>query len=191
MRAIRTKVYKFEELNNDAKAVAIEWYKKDDEVYLDFFNDDAKRQIDEAGFYDDVELQYSLSYSQGDGLSFSCNKVKESLLLSFFAEILGENKEKTAKIVIENCSFENTGNKGSHYCYASTNDIEFICESYKSDIDAIVSQVESKLQRLYFDLCKDLEKQGYADIEYQRSDEAVTESIIVNDYEFTINGNIF
>jgi hypothetical protein len=195
-RTIKTKVYKFEELSEQAKAVAIEWYKKDDEVHLDFFNDDVKEQIEKAGFYDDVELQYSLSYSQGDGLSFSCNKVEESLLLSFFAEILGKNKEKTAKIIIDNCSFENTGNKGSNYCYASTNDISFELENYgtnynKDNIDAIVSQVEKKLQRLYFDLCKDFENQGYKDIEYQRSDEAVTESIIANEYEFTINGNRF
>ncbi len=196
MRTIRTKVYKFEELNNNAKAVAIEWYKKYDEVYLDYLNDSALEQIEQAGFYDDVELQYSLSYSQGDGLSFSCNEVKESLLLSFFAEILGENKEKTAKIIIENCSFENIGNKGNHYCYASANDITFELDERgrkfeSNSINKVVSQVESKLQRLYFDLCKDLEKQGYADIEYQRSDEVVVENIIANDYEFTINGNIF
>lgn len=194
MRTIRTKVYNFEELSSDAKAVAIEWYKKDDKFYLDFFNDDAKEQIENAGFYDNVKLQYSLSYSQGDGLSFSCNKVKESLLLSFFAEILGENKVKIAKIILENCSFENTGNNGNNYCYASRNDIEFICESYKSDIDNIdniVSQVESKIKDVYMNLCENLEKQGYSDIEYQRSDEAVIESIIANEYEFTVNGNRF
>lgn len=194
MRTIRTKVYNFNELSNEAKAVAIENFKNNQEVCLDFFNEECTEQIEEAGFFDDVKLQYSLSYCQGDGLSFSCSKVKESLLLSFFVEILGKNKEKTAKIIIENCIFENTGNNGNHYCYASKNDIEFICENYKSDIDnidAIVSQVENKLQILYIDLCKKLENQGYSEIEYQRSDEAVMESLIENGYEFTIEGNKF
>ena len=193
MRTIRTKVYTFNELSQDAKEVAIKNYRNKMEIHLDFFNDDAVEQIEKAGFYGDIDLQYNLSYSQGDGLSFSCNGIEESLLLSFFAEILGEGKEKTAKTIIENCSFVNTGNNG-HYCFASKNDIEFIFESYKNDysnIYDIVRKVESKIENLYMDLCKDLEKQGYADIEYQRSDEAVTETIIANDWEFLSNGKIF
>ena len=193
-RTIRTKIYKFEELSNEAKEVAIENYRNKQEIYLDFFNDNAKEQIEQAGFYDDVELQYSLSYSQGDGLSFSCNRVEESILLSFFAEILGENKEKTAKLIIENCSFENTGNKGSHYCYASTNDITFEFDDYggkRNNIHEMVSQVEKKLAIKYFDLCKELENQGYKDIEYQRSEENISENLIENEYEFLSNGKQF
>ena len=193
MRTIRTKVYKFEELVVDAQQNAIEDYQSKQEIHLDFFNDSAKEQIIEAGFLDDVKLQYSLSYSQGDGLSFSCDRVEESILLSFFAEILGKNKEKTAKLIIENCSFENRGNKGSHYSYASTNDITFELENYgtnynKSRIEDVVSQVEKKLAIKYFDLCKDLENQGYKDIEYQRSEENVREILIYDNYEFLSNG---
>jgi hypothetical protein len=180
MRTIHINIYKFTELNDYAKAIAIKSFRNNQETSLDFFNDDAKEQICEVGFYDDVQLKYSLNYCQGDGLSFSCNKVKESLLLSFFAEILGKNKEKTAKIIMENCNFENDGNNG-RYSYASGSDIEYICQPFNnniSNIDNIVSQVKSKLRILYLDLCKNLENQGYADIEYQKSDEAVTETII-------------
>lgn len=194
MRTIRTKVYKFEELVVDAQQNAIEEFQQNQEIHLDFFNDDAKGQIEQAGFYDNVELQYSLSYCQGDGLSFSCNRVEESVLLSFFAEILGKDKEKTAKIIIENCSFENTGNKGSHYCYASTNDITFEFDDYsgtRNNIHEVVSQVEKKLAVKYFDLCKELENQGYKDIEYQRSEENVREILIENEYEFLANGKQF
>jgi hypothetical protein len=193
MREIITKVYKFEELSQEAREVAIENYRNKNDVYLDFFNDDAVEQIEKAGFYGDIDLQYNLSYSQGDGLSFSCNGIEESLLLSFFAEILGEGKEKTAKIIIENCSFVNTGNDGRH-CFASKNDVDYTLESYKNDynnINDIVKKVCEKIENLYMDLCKDLEKQGYAEIDYQYSDEAITETLIANEYEFLSNGKMY
>jgi hypothetical protein len=141
-------------------------------------------------------LQYSLSSRQGDGLSFSCKQIEARVLLSFFAEILGENKEKTAKIIIENCSFENTGNKGSHYCYASTNDITFELENYGSNynkprIEDIVLQVEKKLAIKYFDLCKELENQGYKDIEYQESDEYIKSELTEMNYDYTEDGEQF
>ena len=193
MRTIRTKVYTFNELSQEAKEIAIENYRDKMDVYLDCFNDDAVEQIEKAGFYDDVKLQYSLSYSQGDGLSFSCSRIEERVLLSFFAEVLGKGKEKTAKVIIENCSFVNTGNDGRH-CFASKNDIEFILESYKNDynnINNIVKKVETKIENLYMELCEDLEKQGYSDIEYQYSDEAITETLIANEYEFLANGKMY
>jgi hypothetical protein len=192
MREIITKVYKFEELSQDAKEVAIEQYRNEDHVYLDCFNDDAVEQIEKAGFYGDIDLQYSLHYCQGDGLSFSCNGIDESLLLSFFAEILGEGKEKTAKLIMENSYFSNSGNTG-RYCFASKNDIEYIFDSgiNAPNIEKIVSQVETKIKNLYMELCKDLENQGYSDIEYQRSDDAITETIIANDWEFLSNGKMY
>jgi hypothetical protein len=190
MRTIRTKIYTFDELSDEAKQVAIEDLRNSKEIHLDWFIDDAKEQIDEAGFYDDVELQYSLSYCQGDGLSFSCNRIEERVLLSFFAEILGEGKEKTAKVIMDNCSFVNTGNDG-HYCYASKRDIDYTFESYKNDyknINQVVAKVLEKIENLYVDLCKDLENQGYKEIEYQYSDECIIEDIQANDYEFLKSG---
>jgi len=190
MRTIRTKIYTFDELSDGAKQVAIQEMRNSKEIHLDWFNDDAKEQINEAGFYDDVELQYSLSYCQGDGLSFSCNRIEERVLLSFFAEILGEGKEKTAKVIMDNCSFVNTGNDG-HYCYASKRDIDYTFESYKNDyknINQVVAKVLEKIENLYVDLCKDLENQGYKDIEYQYSDECIIDDIQANDYEFLKSG---
>lgn len=192
MRTIRTKVYTFNELSNEAKEVAINEIRNNLEVYLDYFNDDAVEQIENAGFYDDIKLQYSLSYSQGDGLSFSCNKIESKILLKFFAEVLGKGKEKTARIIIDNSYFTNSGNTG-HYCYASKNDIEYIFDIGidAPNIEKIVAKVEEKIENYYLDLCKDLEKQGYANIQYQYSDEAIIETIEANGYEFLSNGKLF
>ena len=195
MRTIRTKVYTFNELSKEAKEVAIESFRNGLEIHLDFFNDDAEEQIEMVGFYNDIKLRYSLSHCQGDGLSFSCNNIKTEILLKFFAEVLGEGKEKTAMVIIDNCSFENRGNTG-RYGYASKNDITFELDergrSFESNnINKIVSKVEEKIQNHYLDLCNNLEKQGYAEIDYQYSDEAIVETINANDYEFLINGKQF
>jgi hypothetical protein len=192
MRTIRTKVYQFNELNENAKENAIEWYKKDQEIFLDFFNEDAKEQIENAGFKGNIQIQYDLSYSQGDGLSFSCDYYDK--LNELFTEFLGHGKQKTIDCLINNCSFKLKGNNG-RYCYASKSDLDFYLDNYyvksQENIDEIITQVRQKLEDLYIDLCKDLESQGYKEIEYQYSDEYIIENIISNEYEFTAEGNRF
>ena len=194
MRTIRTKVYKFDELVVDAQQNAIEAERANKEIELDWWNESAKEQIETVGFIDDVKLQYSLSYSQGDGLSFSCNSIENSVLRSFFAEILGENKEKTIETIMEYCSFSCTGNRGNHYCYASKSDIRYEFDDYYANhpqIHSIVAKVEEKIENLYITLCKDLEKEGYAEIDFQYTDECIISDFTNNEVEFTKDGKIF
>ena len=195
MRTIRTKVYKFDELVVDAQQNAIEAERANKEIDLFWWNDDAIRQIETVGFIDDVKLQYSLSNSQGDGLSFSCKNIENSVLRSFFAEILGENKEKTAQVLIDNCSFECTGNRGNHYSYASKSDVDYTLEDYGHNdtlnCNIVVSKVLEKIEDLYMTLCKDLEKEGYAQIDYQYTDECIIEDFENSETEFTKDGKIF
>jgi len=193
MRTIRTKIYSFNELSNEAQQKAIEKYRNGSEIYLDFFNDAAIEQINNSGFYDDVKLQYSLGYCQGDGLSFSCKRIEWKIIEPLFIEFLGKNKEKTAKLIFENCSFICKGNDG-RYCFASKNDIDFTFENYNREyqnIKEVVGNVLTKIENKYLELCKQLEKQGYSEIEYQQSDEAIKETIIANEYEFTKDGKQF
>lgn len=194
MRTVRTKIYSFEELSNEAKNFAIENHKNsENELFMDFFKEDCINQIEEAGFYDNIKLQYDLGYSQGDGLSFSCDRVEAKTLLRLFSEILGEGKEITSKVIISNCCFENTGNTGN-YCFASKSDIDFYIDRYDNDFkncNVIVSKVLEKLENLYIDLCKKLEKNGYSEIEMQNSDEYISEYFISNEVEFLKNGSIF
>lgn len=193
MRTVRTKVYSFNELSKEAQQKAIEQFRDRERVYLDFFNDDAIEQINDAGFYDDVKLQYSLSYCQGDGLSFSCKRIEWKAIEPLFTEVLGQGKEKSAKLIFEHCSFLCTGNDW-HYCFASKSDIDFCLENYNREyknINEVVGNVLTKIENKYLELCKKLENQGYSEIEYQQSDEAIKETILANDYEFTKDGNEF
>ena len=191
MKTIEIELYKFTELSENAKNAAIEKHKENSEIFLDFFSDDCHEQIREKGFKGNIKLQYSLSCSQGDGLSFSCDYFDN--LNALFIEILGTEKQKTIDSIINNISFKCDGNNG-RYCYASKNDINLELDDYKGNnylIHEIVSKVESKLKDLYIDLCNQLEKQGYDDIEYQYSDEYITETLTENDCYFTIDGKIY
>jgi hypothetical protein len=195
MRVVTTNVYSFNELSKAAQENAIEHYQNEsNEVFLDSFKEDCLSQIEEVGFYDNVKLQYELSYSKGDGLSFSCDRIETKTLLPIFVEILGEGKEKTAKIIIDNCRFENTGNKGRN-CFASKNDIDFNIERYGGNevenCNIVVAKVLEKLESLYINLCKELETKGYAEIEFQNSLGYVSDYFISNEIEFTIDGERF
>ena len=193
MRTIRTKVYQFNELNDEAKQVAIENYRNNNhEVEFDAFRESCIEQAIDTGF-EYISLQYSLGYSQGDGLSFGAKNctIIEKLIL----EVLGTGKEKTANLLSENIYFSLHANNG-HYTYASKSDIDFYFDfpttlQNTDNLDKLAEKVLDKLQTIYMDLCKKLEKQGYSEIEYQNSDEYISENLISNEYEFTKEGNIF
>jgi len=201
MREIKTMAYQFEELSDQSKNTAIEEYRTAQYKYeyegeiLPFFNEDCEEQAKEEGF-ESPKFQYSLSYSQGDGLSFSADNYSKTKLESLFNKYLGKGKKETAKLLADNCSITIRGNDGN-YPYASKSDIDAYLENHTSGInvidteciDNIISLVLSDLEDIYMELCAKLEKQGYNEIEHKSSDEYITEEIEDNEYEFTEDGN--
>jgi len=195
MRTIETEAYTFDELSDDAKEKVIEKFRANEYEYLnlDYFAEDCIYQLEKLGFVN-PQVQYSLGYSQGDGLSFEADEY--SKLEDFYIEELGKEKEKTAKLLSDNSTFICTGNKGN-YCYASTSDIDLYIENYTSEINTdcnnineVAENVLHKIEDLYIDICNNLEKQGYDEIEYRLSDECIIENIQCNDYEFTKEGKL-
>ena len=195
MRIIETKAYTFDELSDDAKEKLIEKFREDKYEYLnlDYFYDDCVYQLEELGFVN-PKIQYSLGYCQGDGLSFEADKYTR--LEDLYIKELGKGKEHTAQVLADNSTFICTGNKG-RYCYASTSDIDLYIENYSSTINTdceninnVVDIVRGELEDLYVDICSNLEKQGYDEIEYQLSDECIIEDIQCNEYEFTKEGKL-
>ena len=196
MKTIQLNIYKFDELNDEAKQVAIE--KQREWEYecgnpLMWFSETYNEKFSDAGFTG-TEIQYSLSYCQGDGLSFSAKDYDN--LEQLYLKVLGEGKEKTAKLLAENTTVNITGNTG-RYCYASKSDVELYIENYTSGftsserMDEVCAKVEKELQEIYLTLCKELEDIGYKEIEYANSDEAISETIRINEYDFLEDGTQF
>ncbi len=182
-------VYNFNELSQTAKETAINNFRGEGEVFLDFFNDDCKEIINQRGFRGNIKLQYSLSNCQGDGLSFGCEWFDSEKLHEIFVEVLGSGKDKTIDAIINECSFSLIGNNG-RYCYAHENDLDFCFTDniYAPNIEEVVGKVKEKLTEIYLNLCSELEKIGYDEIEYQYSDEYIANELIEREYEFLENG---
>jgi hypothetical protein len=162
-----------------------------------FFKESCDEKASEHGFeIEDGKLYYSLSYSQGDGLSFGGKYLETEKL---FNQVLGKGKEKTAKLLTDNCTLKITGNTG-HYAFASKSDVDLYLEGDYStslivvntnNIDIVVGKVLNIIEDKYMALCKELEQMGYADIEYYNSDAAIIEDLQNTDVKFLKDGRAF
>jgi len=164
-------VYTFDELSEEAQAVAIEnkrqyeyeygyeWLEDDMTYYLGELL--AENNITDKG----VTARYSLGYSQGDGASF-----------------VGDIEYKGYRATIA------TNQWGSHYSHSKTVDVKEM-NSLKTDKDA-PDKKWAELQNLVEAIGNDLEKYGYDCIETNQSDENIIELLSNNDQEYNKDGTI-
>ena len=196
MRTVEINLYKFEELSEKSKKVTIEYFRKNGRTSepLLFFKEYCEEQALELGFYGTV-FQYSLSYSQGDGLSFTFESYNN--MEKLFNQLLGEGKAKTAKVICDYVIFFRKGGNNRRYCYASDTDIELVLDSYGYgsasyvNVPEIVLRAERRIKVDYMMLCERLEKEGYEILEEYNSDEAIIEDILSYEFEFTADGKIY
>ena len=184
-------VYSFNELSESSKQKAIKDYFNSNSFNydLDCFKDDIENQLSELKI-ELKDLTYSLSYSQGDGLSFTSEFDVKHYIDLCFTELSEKRKSILADLIH---TIESSKNNG-HYCYASKNDVEIIVNYNDLDTNKhcniynYINKLELYIQDLYISLCKDFENQGYKEIEEQSSKEYISETLIINEYEFLENG---
>jgi hypothetical protein len=191
MRTIRTKVYQFSELDKSAKNKAIEWYKtilNEDSDLLHFFPEYCKEIAKESGF-EEITVGYSLSYCQGDGLSFKCEKLDLERMIK---EALPSAKKSLINVILGNTVWEIKGNNG-RYAFASKSDVDLWLDASKDypNIEKKIDVIREYIEDKYMEVCKELEKAGYAEIDYQYTDESIIETIEANEYEFKADGTRF
>jgi hypothetical protein len=158
MKKITIEVYTFDELSDEAKEKAREWYREGiDYPFLEeFMNEFIYDKLTEAGYMvDDLKVLYSLTYSQGDGVSFTA-KLTKGL--------------ETYQV-----------NRSGHYVHERTMDVYHETEDGEETEEPEVLEEMRKI-------AKEAEKAGYKYIEYEESNEAVDETIRANEYPFTKNG---
>ena len=180
-------IYTFAELSEGAQAYAL---KKESEsryesIDLDMFDDDSKEYLYTQGFRD-AELSYSLNYCQGDGLSFSANIDIDDMLTEFNPGL----KQSVKDCIYNYTSVTIKANTG-RYCFASRSDIDVYFEANNreyTNFNEIVDTFSTWLKDKYIDLCTELEKNGYAEIEYQTSEDCAREYFLANNIEFTADG---
>ena len=206
------KVYSFGELSDDVKEKVIEKHRQyayEDSYHSESLKEYFKEYLEERGLPSE-EIEFSLSYCQGDGVAFYGRIVNwrrddsslEKFLKHYNAYDKFKDLAKYAYIRIEIARNRN----GYHYSHYNTMCVDVEWESSLQDYDdelrqAVVDKIEEPfedlakelrevVEEIVVEVSKELEKQGYAYFDDVYSDERITEEIKINEYRFTEDGTI-
>lgn len=184
-----TSVYKFNELSEEAKQVAKSWWLESREA--EFFSNDCYMFLKEDFEITELTIDYSLGYSQGDGL---CMYGKLSTYNDNFFDIITEGlTERQKELFKEEIQSINFVKFNYYYSHSKTIHIELEYDSEESITDEVNTIMQIVFQNVcswYSKKCDELEKQGYAYF-YEISDEDMNECCEANDYEFTEEGKLY
>lgn len=187
MRTVRTKVYSFEELTKEAKQVAIESVRQD--YYSN--NDFANWAIDNCALLEPIQKELTdlfgkeydfpliknnrkVYFDTGRNRHIDISNAMEIQNSKQFLKWLGLNNRLIEKVDFtigeDTIEFMNCGEK--EFTEIETNKIVFAVDKFENHCEDILKRIE-------------------ADIDYRFTDEAITEDILANEYEFLSNGKQF
>lgn len=197
-------VYKYNELSDSAKEKVKEWYLQGQEPFI--FSEDCKEDLRNLFGKNNLDVQYSLSYCQGDGFNiygkidaeniFNClEKHNGGTQLAKFENVLTEKEKKTILHYAKECG-EIELPMNSRYCYSLADyidiaeDWEYKLVDYKNLNTEVLKKFEKLVKGIFNTLCRSYEKWGY-EYFYEISEEDLKEMCEVNEWEFLEDGTIF
>jgi len=190
MRVLETKVYKFDELSDDAKDNAREWKRtcfNQDADWHEFAIEDAKECITLLGFAV-TDVLYTGFWSQGDGACFTghwyaenvCPVAKMRAHAPKDAVLLRLSRDLNALARKDKEAFATLTHR-DRYCNENT--IEFSVDCRRDDTaDTLKELGREAMQWIY--------RQLEAEYEYHTADAQLDDAIRANEYEFTESGRI-
>lgn len=199
MKQVTISVYEYDELPDYVKqkvteSVAEELISSNFDVYSDYV---VTWLQEEYGI--DAEVEYSISYCQGDGFSFD---TKEFLTCAVCKKLLTTVQDtevkKLIQVLLDNQEYSivSTVHSVRHYAYASIHDVQFdtdVIFEYLNDMTLSCDPVEvynkfvTTVQHFYISICNDAEAMGYK--QYDVSDEDVTAE--ANKWLYYKDGRVF
>jgi len=204
MRVEQRNIYKFTELTETAKNKAIEdWRNSETLEFIGFEYDEYYRDLlAENGFNITAkEFRYSLSNSQGDGVSFLCTDFNKEILFKLFLNEYKYDREyKLLDLYDVNYSLNIKINdryyvhEKSVYFDACLEVPNYLLDNYPlvyKKIENLLSDFTDFVENLRLDLCLKMEQCLKSEIEHQLSDEYISEILEINGYEFLENGEFY
>jgi len=167
-------LYNFEELDKKVQEKVIETFREQNT--FDFLEEDLRMLLDEKlekekiKVISNLELYYSLGYSQGDGACF----------IGFF-----DWKKYHIKITHSGNDYHH--NSKNIYMYYYDENREDISEDEEIEAD---EKTYNEFEEIYCSICDYIEKSGYRIMEDENSEEAIIETIKSNEYTFRENGEM-
>ena len=204
--SIEYNVYKYNELSEEAKEKVREWYLNGQETFI--FTDDCKMDLYNLFGKNNLDVQYSLAYCQGDGFNiygtidaesiFSCLESHNGgTQLKKFESMLTYKEKKTVLHYAQECG-EVELPMNNRYCYSLADYIDIVEEwawkleyaCYRDINVEVLKKFEKLVRGIFSTLCKYYEDWGY-NYFYEVSDEDLEEACEANDWEFYEDGTIF
>lgn len=198
MKTIEVKLFKFSELSEEAKQTAIENWRNnqnndDFQFAAESIIDDAK-EIGKLLGIDISNIYYSGFYSQGDGACFEGHYRYNTGSIKKLKEYAPENKE-LHRIADELQALQkkhfyqlmaDVRHRG-HYYHEMCTDISV----YRNDYKEVSSDTEDAVKELLRDYMRWIYSTLDKENDYVNSDEAISETLEVNGYDFTETGELY
>ena len=197
MRTIRTKIYKFSELSKEAQEKAIQnlW---DININYEWYEPITEGFKESNDFFDITNTFFSGFSSQGDGAMFEYSGINKDFVNTIIDSLELPNWKKE---VLKNCIYvSGTGKQSGHYYHEKSCSHNIYVESDNGaqnyrNIELLIDSVDANIEEAITDKYAELAKQLYNDLEkeydYLTTEEAIKETIEVNEYEFTREGKQF
>jgi len=189
MKTLEIQLFNFDELSKEAKENAIQNYIEKNRQFLQeinsqMFYEDLPYNLEiKEHLFENPKFEYSLSYCQGDGLSFSFDLDIIDYLNKYFPKL----KDSVKNVISEYCTFSGTGNNG-HYCYAHKNQIDLCLDIYNNgnydNLEGVINEVLEHIEDNYLEICSKLENEGYNNIYEWENDKDYIVNGIYNSEEF-------
>ena len=197
-------VYKYNELTEEAKEKVKQWYLDGREPFI--FTEDCEMDLESLFGENDLKVQYSLGYCQGDGFNIYGKVYAENILnclekhnggtqLKEFEDVLTDKEKKTILHYAGECgAIELPMNH--RYCYSLADyidiadDWEYKLYDYKNINTEALRKFEKLVRDIFETLCASYERYGY-EYFYEISDEDLEEMCEANEYEFLADGTVF
>ena len=199
MRQITVNLYTFEELNNDAKEKAREWWRSgcfDSHVDYEPIYEGIIEKTAEYGMdINEDNISWSGFWCQGDGASFTC----EDIDIRTVCEKLGITFKHGLNELFFDTTSASINRISHHYSHKYTVEVnvtaaEWVHWGEYKHITAYLEkkgeELEKKLTELKNRLCDKLYKDLEEEYEFQTSDAEVNEALIANGYEFYEDGKV-
>jgi hypothetical protein len=189
MKKVTIQVFTFDELSEDAKQTAINQKRGEYEEYNDFplwaIDDCALLEPKEADLEATIgeDYKFPLLKNTRKNLFFSCDRDR-FIDISNAMEVTNENHFLLWLEIPENLHGEIYFTVGKDTIIFEEND----CNHEFTENEILI--LENGKQK-FEQHCEDILKNIESGIDYRFTDEAITEDILANEYEFTKEGNNF
>jgi hypothetical protein len=200
IETVTRKLYQFDELDSDAKNAAREWWRAGglDYEWWDCVCDNAKTIAGLMGI-DPIEIQFSGFWSQGDGASFTGDyeyKAGSVAAVRDYAprdSVLHAIAESLARVQRRNFYqlSANVTRRTNHYVHENTVSVD-VTRGVRGGYDYYIpanDDASEAITEALRDFMRWIYRQLESEYEYINSDESVDESILCNEYEFTVDGS--